>query len=235
MAAISMLLLLGSRQEAKTATQILFVMMLAGVILSGSRTALIILLIGFLYLFLSRKVNYRIVVTFAVLGALALPVMIVLLKSGAFQLSFLPNWVLKQESLIATIRGPYLVEASHAALTHWLFGAGFGVGSEVAFGDKASDMAVHSVFLNAVIETGVIGLILLLAVWVMSIVVAGGNGHPQSPKSSVMGYLPAVLVSLLVAQSVDLSVTRFHYVHLMFFFILGLVASFKRAELEMRV
>ncbi|BDW97437.1 hypothetical protein MACH10_31220 [Thalassospira tepidiphila] len=210
-------------------------MMIVGVILSGSRTALIILLTGCLYLFLSRKINYRFVVAVAVLGALAFPVMIVLLKGGVLQLSFLPNWVLEQEALIATIRGPYLVDASHAALTHWLFGAGFGIGAEVAFGQKANEMAVHSVFLNAIIETGVLGLILLSAVWIMSIVVAGDNDHRRSQRDSVMGYLSAVLLSLFVAQSVDLSVTRFHYVHLMFFFILGLVASFKRTELEMRV
>ncbi len=234
-AAICMLLLVGIRQDAPNGYRVLLAMMLVGVILSGSRSALLILVSGFLYLFLSRLVGNRFLVSAMVIGALVLPGTIVLMKAGLLQLSFLPAWVFEQEALIATIRGPYLLEASQAALAHWVVGGGFGTGAEVSFGSNAGEMAVHSVFLNAVIETGVVGLALLLVMWISFIFVGSQRDYGNSRRHKMMGCLSITLLAILVAQSVDLSITRFHYIHLMFFFLLGLLSSFQRTELEKRI
>ncbi|NIY75457.1 hypothetical protein HED22_07365 [Thalassospira sp. HF15] len=234
-AAICMLLLAGIRQDAPKACRVLFALMLVGVILSGSRSAVLILVSGFLYLFLSRVANYRFLVAVMVIAALLIPSVIVMMKGDLLQLSILPAWVFEQESLIASIRGPFLLEASQAALGNWAFGGGFGVGAEVSFGASAGQMAVHSVFMNAVIETGVVGLTLLVAMWISFILVGSRQLNGNSRIDKVMGCISVTLVALFVAQSVDLSVTRFHYIHLIFFFMVGLLFSFQRTELEKRI
>ncbi|KZB70899.1 MULTISPECIES: O-antigen ligase [Thalassospira] len=234
-AATCVLLLLGIRQYAQPRSGVLLAIMFAGVILSGSRSAVLFLTSGFLYSFLCRAVDYRFVAIVMVIGALSIPGMIVLTESGMFQFSPLPVWVFQQEALTATTRGTYLLEASRAALTHWIFGGGFGVGAELSFGDYAEDMAVHSVFLNAIIETGVVGLALLLVMWINFVFAGSRMDHVNVETHKLMVCVSAALMALFVAQSVDLSISRFHYIHLMFFFLLGLVSSFQRVELEKKV
>lgn len=234
-AAICMLLLIGISQDARHACRVLFALMLAGVILSGSRTAALILVSGFLYLFLSRVVNRKFLVAVVVGWALLIPGAIIVMQMGLFQLSTLPAWVNDQEFFIATIRGPFLLEASQAAMANLVVGGGFGVGAEVSFGANAGQMAVHSVFLNAVIETGLVGLILLLVMWISFIFVGSRQKYGSSQIDKISICISVTLVALLVAQSVDLSITRFHYIHLIFFFMAGLLFSFQRAGLEKRI
>jgi hypothetical protein len=234
-AAICMLLLTGIRQDARHACRVLFALMLVGVILSGSRTAALILVSGFLYLFLFRVVNCRLLVAVIVVVALFIPGAIILMQGGLFQLSVLPAWASEQEFFIATIRGPFLLEASQAVMANWVFGGGFGVGAEVSFGANAEQMAVHSVFMNAVIETGVVGLTLFVTMWISFILLGSRQNYGNSRIDKITGCVSVTLVGLFVAQSVDLSVTRFHYIHLIFFFMVGLLFSFQRTELEKRI
>ncbi|MEQ8391727.1 MAG: O-antigen ligase family protein [Thalassospira sp.] len=111
---------------------------------------------------------------------------------------------------------------------NWLTGVGYGVGAEYLFAENAATQAVHSVFLNALLEIGLVGTILLVALWLIPVF---SNNEPQSEydkSENRSQIIAAILFGLFIAEAFDLSVTRFHYIHLIFCFLLGIWFSLRQ-------
>lgn len=208
----------------------LIMAMVAGILVTLSRTALMLAAVSGLWLWLYPWARLRNLFAGAVvIGVLSLPFLVsgpvTALLESLLQMAGLSG----QEALQLRERGESLFIAWNALPDYWLTGAGFGLGTEVLF-DGAADFALHSVFFNAWIETGIMGMLALVALWVYPVWQAREAMVPtflermQEPRI----VLSAILLGLFAAQAFDLSVTRFHYVHLLFFVFLGLLTAFNR-------
>jgi hypothetical protein len=225
---ICLILLPSVEKQAPFMVKVLMAVMVIGLLLALSRTSLLLLFAAGGY-FLSRKLGgFR---------CLALSTVALCLFGGAVAVlvfQTIPDWNLGQEFLVLGERGSILVRAADTGKLNWFLGSGFGLGAETVFGDEANVMAVHSVFLNAFVETGAVGLISLIVFWGYLIFLADQIGIASKPAVLICPFLAAILVGLFAAQLFDLSITRFHYIHLIFFFLLGLVSAFHRTKLEAR-
>lgn len=127
-------------------------------------------------------------------------------------------------------RRDLMTAAWQAFSDNWLFGVGFGVAAEHLFAEEANIQAVHSVLMNSLVETGVIGTLLLITLWLFPVF----NTNDKEPKADnprdISQVVSAIFLGLFVAEAFDLSVTRFHYIHLIFFMLLGVWSSAQRTK-----
>ena len=115
-------------------------------------------------------------------------------------------------------------------LENWPLGVGFGVGAEYLFPDNADTLAVHSVFINTALETGILGITFLLAIWLLPIFATKSRRDANNNTAHERDIIAAILFGLFFAEAFDLSVMRFHYIHLIFFFLLGTWSAMGRTS-----
>ncbi|URK17060.1 hypothetical protein M9H61_16120 [Thalassospira sp. GO-4] len=195
---------------------------ITGLILSFSRMGAVLFLANFTYMSLpSVKIRKLFVLTSSIF------IISFLIYSAGTSNTLLSNMPLVQklELLQLRERADSWALAWNAALQNWGFGVGFGVGSEYLFGDAANTQAVHSVFLNSFLEIGALGTFALIAIWIAPALSDDYTSNNCSPKENHRHVISGVLFGLFVAEAFDLSVTRFHYIHLIFFTLLGIWVS----------
>jgi O-antigen ligase len=118
-------------------------------------------------------------------------------------------------------RATIWAHAYNAISEFWLFGAGFSLVQEKVFSPLGMQTAAHSVPLSILIETGIIGLALMLITWFLPVVRAIFS-HNTSPLS--IG-IAAILVGLYGHQIFDSSVFRYHFLHFIFCYLLGAISN----------
>tara|TARA_R110000824_G_scaffold112724_1_gene262039 strand:+ start:5912 stop:7246 length:1335 start_codon:yes stop_codon:yes gene_type:complete len=206
----------------------LLVVMVLGLLLSGSRMSLLLVISSCAYFILSPRLRTKIFnVPSAILVFLFLIVLIFVWAEFSQEISNMFDGS-RQEFLSLGERGNGFLKAIEVASQNWFIGSGFGLGAEVVFGKQADVMAIHSVILNAIVETGFLGAILISALWVRPLISEHKVTTAEHSKDLQTLCLNAVVFGLLVAELFDLSVTRFHYIHLVLFFLLGLSSAFQR-------
>lgn len=104
---------------------------------------------------------------------------------------------------------------------YWLVGAGFSLIQEKVFSPLDMQTAAHSVPLSILIETGVIGLGLMLMAWFLPVVRA--ILHPITPP--LLAGVTAILVALYGHQIFDSSIFRYHFLHFVFCYFLGTISN----------
>lgn len=118
-------------------------------------------------------------------------------------------------------RATIWAHAYDAVNEYWLLGAGFSLVQEKVFSPLGMQTAAHSVPLSILIETGIIGLALMLLTWFLP-VVRTIFSHNTSPLS--IG-IAAILVGLYGHQIFDSSVFRYHFLHFIFCYLLGAISN----------
>lgn len=118
-------------------------------------------------------------------------------------------------------RATIWAHAYNAINEYWLLGAGFSLVQEKVFSPLGMQTAAHSVPLSILIETGVIGLTLMLLTWFLPVVrtIFSRNTSPLS-----IG-IAAILVGLYGHQVFDSSVFRYHFLHFIFCYLLGAISN----------
>lgn len=104
---------------------------------------------------------------------------------------------------------------------YWLLGAGFSTVQEKVFAPLGMQTAAHSVPLSILIETGIIGLILMLLAWFLPVIrtIFSNNTAPLAIGIS------AILIGLYGHQIFDSSVFRYHFLHFIFCYLLGTLSN----------
>ncbi|MBO6770029.1 MULTISPECIES: O-antigen ligase family protein [unclassified Thalassospira] len=125
-------------------------------------------------------------------------------------------------------RSSLLRTAWNGFLDNWLLGVGFGLGSEYLFPASPDTQAVHSVVLNSLVETGIIGTLPLLVLWLYPILANSRKTSENEHYPTQSHLISGILLGLFVAEAFDLSITRFHYIHLIFFTLLGIWFSLQQ-------
>jgi hypothetical protein len=134
----------------------------------------------------------------------------------------------QQELFQLRERADLMARAWIGFLENWPVGVGYGVGAEYLFPDRAETLAIHSVFLNTALETGILGITFLLAIWLSPIFATKTSRNPNNELDHSRHVIATVLFGLFFAEAFDLSVMRFHYIHLIFFFLLGIWSALGR-------
>lgn len=147
--------------------------------------------------------------------------------------SVLP-FIHKQETLILGERGIQMTAAWVAFKENWWNGVGFGLGSEYLFPENPSTMAVHSVFVNSLLETGIFATLLLILLWIYPIIKTNRTHPTIDDQSNILHLIASLLLGIFVAEAFDLSVTRFHYIHLIFFTLLWTWFSLQQKNTQRR-
>lgn len=111
--------------------------------------------------------------------------------------------------------------AYDALSDYWIAGAGFGMVQESVYAPLGLVTAAHSIPLSIFLETGLIGFILMLAVWFSPVISVLRNATPGALHIGIA----AILVGLYAHQSFDSSIFRFHPLHFMFCYLIGLAAN----------
>jgi hypothetical protein len=100
----------------------------------------------------------------------------------------------------------------------WMTGVGFGLTQEAVFAPLGTQSSAHSVPLSMLLETGVVGLLLLLVTWFLP-VFGLTKANRQLGGTSIA--IVALLIALFVHQVVDSSVFRYHWAHFVFVYLIG--------------
>ncbi|PKR52381.1 O-antigen ligase family protein [Thalassospira povalilytica] len=232
---ICFILLRSLREGRPTTLLYLTSLMVIGVILSGSRGALILLIGAVVYNLLYARLGQKWFAAAISLMVFILPVAISNLWIEILGEEHLGAWVFGQEILSLGERGQIMAAALRQVQGSLLIGHGFGIGAEVVFGADVSGLAIHSVILNSMVEVGLVGTAFLVFVFAYFVWLGSSTGRMSPSRGTSAVCLTAVLVGLFISQSFDLSVTRFHYLHLVFFFVLGALASLGRDNREKQI
>jgi len=104
----------------------------------------------------------------------------------------------------------------------WPLGLGFGLTQEAIYAPLGLATAAHSVTLSILLETGMIGLVLVLIAWFHP---ALRTTQANSLITSADIAIVALLLGLFVHQTVDSSVFRYHWAHFVFVYLLGASAG----------
>ncbi|MCC4241949.1 O-antigen ligase family protein [Thalassospira povalilytica] len=232
---ICIILLLSLRRSYPRAFIWFASFMVLGIILSGSRSALLLLVGAAIYNLLYARFDQKWIATAISSLVFCLPLATSGLWIDMLGEEHLTSWVYGQEILSLGERGQIMAEALRQALDNVLIGHGFGIGAEVVFGADVSGLAIHSVILNSMVEVGLVGTAFLVFVFAYFVWLGSSTGRMPSSRGTSAVCLTAVLVGLFISQSFDLSVTRFHYLHLVFFFVLGALASLGRDNREKQI
>lgn len=132
-----------------------------------------------------------------------------------------PTPISQQELLQLSERAQMISMAWQGFLEHWFVGVGYGVGAEYLFKESADVQAVHSVHLNAMLETGIIGTLALFLIWLTPVFTTPTSNKRIEGRIDHRHVIAALLFGLFFAEAFDLSVTRFHYIHIIFVFFIG--------------
>jgi hypothetical protein len=227
-AATCMVLVLAIKKNINVAYLVLLASIFVGVVLSGSRMAFIFTTVAFAYLFVSSRFDPKTAIVSTIFMVLVAQVAVVVFANSYLLGTLVAGSVLDQEFLSLGERGEILTSVKEFVGTRWVLGAGFGVGAEAVFGNQTGELAIHSVVLNALVETGIIGAGLLVILWGYFALISLDCRDFTFLNPKVGLYISAALIGLFAAQSFDLSITRFHYVNLMFFFLLGFISALQK-------
>lgn len=104
----------------------------------------------------------------------------------------------------------------------WPAGFGFGLTEEAVYAPLGLQTAAHSLSLTVLLETGVVGLVLVLAAWFSPVFRTTQRGRTITATDIA---IVALLMGLFVHQAVDSSVFRYHWAHFIFVYLLGASAG----------
>ena len=104
----------------------------------------------------------------------------------------------------------------------WTSGVGFGLTQEAVYGPLDLETAAHSVPLSMLLETGVVGMVLVLACWFHPVFRTTSRGRDITATEIAV---ISLLIALFVHQTVDSSVFRYHWAHFVFVYLLGASAG----------
>lgn len=104
----------------------------------------------------------------------------------------------------------------------WPLGLGFGLTQEAVFTPLGLETAAHSLTISTLVETGVVGLLLVLVAW-FNPVFRTTQGDRNLTATDIA--IVALLMGLFVHQIVDSSVFRYHWAHFVFVYLLGASAG----------
>jgi hypothetical protein len=182
-------------------------------VMSASRAAVAMALTGIVMIILLRT-KHRKLARLSVIGVVGLACLL-----------FLWAW-LRSESPIDPGEGIYALRGRTdvwalvlAAIgDEWLSGVGFGLTQEVVFGPLGLESSGHSIPLSLLLETGAVGLLLLLVTWFFPVLcLTRKNRHLDDISVGIV----ALLVALFVHQIADSSVFRYHWAHFVFVYLIG--------------
>ncbi len=108
-----------------------------------------------------------------------------------------------------------------AIATVWPHGLGFGLSQEAIFAPRGLATSAHSTQLAIVAETGIVGLALLLVAWLGYPIVRLATG---SANGLAFG-LAIVVTGLYAHQAFDSAAFRFHPLHLLIVYFIGVLAN----------
>ncbi len=186
-------------------------------LLSGSRAAVGMAVIGILCVFLlqSGRHNVARVLIVLILGAAAA------LYISAWFTASAPD---PEQLEVFQLRGR--AEAWRLAMLGlqdiWPTGFGFGLTEEVVYRPLGLQTAAHSLALTSLLEIGVIGFALILFAWFQPVFRATRTAGENSPLQVA---IVALLMGLFVHQVVDSSVFRYHWAHFVFVYLIGASAG----------
>ncbi|MEQ8284649.1 O-antigen ligase family protein [Thalassospira sp.] len=182
--------------------RLLVLLLLTGVVISFSRMAFVMAIGILIYHGVVRFRRQRLlhwVLPFILISPLILVV--------AFQSNLMPQSVFSQHHEFLQFReraDTWFMTLDTIMERPWI-GTGYGLASDLLFSDQ-ENRAIHSVFLNALVETGIIGTILLICFCLKAIT------SPESRDKKIS----AIIFGFLIAEVFDLSLGRFHYLHMIF-------------------
>ena len=104
----------------------------------------------------------------------------------------------------------------------WFKGLGFGMAEEATYEDREQRTSAHSIPLTVLLETGVVGLLLVLTTWLRPIYLTTKRGRKITNTDIA---IVAILTALFVHQAVDVSVLRYHWAHFIFVYLIGASAG----------
>lgn len=207
-----------AKRGARHAWLLLFTVLIAFLLLlSGSRAAYAMAATGILFVVLlrmDRRQSVRLAVLLVCGLALAL-YLVTWLTGGAEDAGHAEILQLRERSYVWRIAMGALGEV-------WPTGFGFGLTEESVFAPLGFQTAAHSLSLTILLETGVVGLVLVLVAWFSPVLrTTQRDRNMTATEIAVI----ALLVGLFVHQAVDSSVFRYHWAHFVFVYLLGASAG----------
>jgi len=201
---------LGLRGFLEIAT---FVVILIILVLSASRAAVAMALAGIVVVILLRT-DRRGLTRLCVVGVMALACLLYLALFIRGEVSTQTSAEVFELRERADIWRLALSAISHV----WLTGVGFGLTQEAVFAPLGTQSSAHSVPLSMLLETGLVGLLLLLVTWFLP-VFSLTKANRQLDRTSIA--IVALLIALFVHQVIDSSVFRYHWAHFVFVYLIG--------------
>lgn len=199
---------------------LIFALIVFGVLLSASRASIAMLFAGLLVVLLLR-LDCRVLARLCIVGAL-----------GFACLLYLATWlgggtpaVPGEELFSLRERADVWRLALVSIQDVWTHGVGFGLTQEVVYEPIGLESSAHSVPLSTLIETGVVGLVLLLVTWFFPVLFFTSEGRRLDGMSIAIS---ALLVSLFVHQATDSSLFRYHWLHFVFVYLIGVSCCLRR-------
>jgi|ETNmetMinimDraft_32_1059908.scaffolds.fasta_scaffold16494_3 hypothetical protein len=215
-----------SGKKIKYTLQTLFII---GLFLSLSRMGLLLFTASFIYYTVNNTVIRRVTCAAMITGLFSF-LFFTVSSEVSTELTSHYNSLGNQELFQLRDRAHLMSQAWLGFLENWPLGVGFGVGAEYLFPDNADTLAVHSVFINTALETGILGITFLLAIWLLPIFATKSRRDANNNTAHERDIIAAILFGLFFAEAFDLSVMRFHYIHLIFFFLLGTWSAMGRTS-----
>ncbi|MDG4717407.1 MULTISPECIES: O-antigen ligase family protein [Thalassospira] len=201
---------------------------IAGLIISFSRMGILLFAVTTVYINIKSSNIRQIFTAFCFVIVISFSLAVSSFSATqSHQATFLPT-ILNHEVFSLGERSQLLAAAWNGFINNWLIGVGFGVGSDYLFPDASNIKAVHSVFMNSLVETGIFGTFLLTTIWISPIFISNRSKLRSDNQSNFSHITAGVLLGLFVAEAFDLSVTRFHYIHLIFVALLGIWLSLRQ-------
>ncbi len=203
-----------SRCDARSVGLIMIVALIGFILVfSASRAAIAMGATGLFFVFLLRTDRRQ-----ATQGAaLLVGGMIMLLYSVVYLSGVTPDPG-TAEVLELRERAQVWPLAMGRILDVWPFGVGFGLTQEAVYTQLGLETAAHSMPLSMFVETGIIGLALVLFAWYHPVFKVTQRGRTLSATDIAV---VSLLMALLVHQTVDSSVFRYHWAHFVFVYLLG--------------
>lgn len=182
-------------------------------ILSASRAAVAMSLVGLVVIFLLRTERRKLarLSVFAILGLTILLYALPVLQAGSGLEGGEEIFDLRERADIWRL-------AVQAAGDVWFSGVGFGMTQEAVFAPLGTQTSGHSMPLSLLLETGVVGLLLVLVVWFRPAFTL--TRHDETLSGTSIAVI-ALLIALFVHQTIDSSVFRYHWAHFIFVYLIG--------------
>ncbi|MBT06621.1 MAG: hypothetical protein CMM32_06870 [Rhodospirillaceae bacterium] len=199
---------------------IMFLLVLFSLILSGSRAAYLMTMVGVIMVLLLRYNWLRLSSGILCLVLLS-PVYLYgtsILSHGTYS-TFGGDFISLGERSSIWARSLQGVEES------WKTGMGFGLIEEKLLSRPGYSSAAHSLPLTLLLETGIIGLILFIITWLRPVLKI--LGHSRDINSTTVG-IASLLIALFVHQLFDSSIMRYHWLNFVFAALIGIALSIEK-------